>query len=389
MALTDFQRVTDESLRRLDDIFELAEEFKTLAVNKADELISLVETHLNELAGADFNVADPDVPTLLLAEYDVDTEIIEPDYDTLTPDDPLLVDVHTVSQFSFTDTAYTAQIKTEMKAKFVSVLGDNPIVPVDIWDDIFERAAGKLSDRQVADEWAAQNQAGGFGWELPSEVLLAGLNTVQDKFSGEVIALVVEQAIAEAKERHADIWKAMETGAGWESIWIGDHHKKQDRALEAAKEAVQQAIAINDQIIRSNDSLLRYYGMKWEMPLKAIEAATARFLAKIQYEKMDIESESVRLDFYKAQATFMVETYKANSGLLLEEEKGRVGLIVDRANLGKIIVDAVQAIGNMLAGMTQAALAASDTSVGTASQFGYSEQNNTTRDYNYDCEGNC
>ncbi len=356
---SDFQTVTAESLQRIDDIFTIALDFKTKALTDIDTLVVAAQAHIALLDGETF---DPTISGSLDLAYATPTEATEPDYSTEGPNDPSLEALSGVAPFSYTDSTYVALIKTEMQAKLVSVLSDNLIVPTAIWDAIYERARGKLSAQQVTDEWNASDLDAARGWSQPSEGGNADLDRIQDQVSQQTIALIVEQAIAEAKERHDDLWKAMQNGTQFEGMWIGEQHQRQLRLLDAAKAAVSQNVAINAQLIQHNDLLIRQYAIKWDSQMKHVAAATARYSARVQARLGSVQSESARLGYQKTMI---------DQGIKIEE--GVTNLAIKRTELAQVLVESLTQVANLMAAMAQGALSASDVSVGTGTGYSYSE----------------
>jgi len=354
--LEDFDQVTQESLTRIDDIFSLATAFKDRALSDMDAMITAATAHITLLDSETFA---PDYTGLDLT-YTAPTEPSKEDYSSLIPADPTFSNLKTLDDFSFTNSAYTGLIKTEMQSNFVNVLGGELIIPIAVKNDIYQRALEKIQAKQADHEWAAQNHGASLGWELPSESTLAGLEQAQEESLQAIITLVVEESIAEFKERHDDVWKAMEQGTPFESAWMSDHHRGEDRELEAAKQAILVAINANDNLIRSNDLLLRQWALKWEGPLKAIQVATERYSAEVRWGGIEVSSEEARRG-YEA-----LELQKE-----LEEEKGEIALAIKKAELAEILVQSLTQVANLMAAMSQGALAASDVSVGTKTSYGY------------------
>jgi len=362
MALIDdFNQTQDKSMQRIDDIFDLAREFRDRALSDIDTLVAAATAHISLLDGEAFA---PSYDGLDLS-YDKYSAPEEPDYSDLAPTDPEFDTPKTLDDLSHVDTPYTGLIKNEMQANFINVLGGSLIVPTVVWEDVFQRALEKVMTLKAAQEWEAQNMGASLGWELPAESTLAGLEQAQEQGLQAAIALIVEKAIAEAKERHADVWHAMEKGTPFEGMWMGDHHKAEDRKLEAAKQHILLAIAANDQMLRSDDIKLRQWAMKWETPLKAIAAGTDRLNARARVSALAIESETARRGY---------EALKLDKGL--KEEAGKTDLAVQKAELAKVLVDSLTQIANLMAAMAQGALAASDVSVGTSASYGYSYSDN-------------
>ena len=354
--LEDFDQVTADSLQRIDDIFQLATDFKDTALTNMDTLIAAATAHIALLDAETFS---PDYTDLDLA-YNSPTDVTEPDYSGEIPADPTFENLKTIDDFSFAGGSYSGLIKTEMQTKFTDVFGGTLIVPAAIWTEIYERALERITAQQESNEWAAYDRTAALH-DLPTESTLAALESVQEQTNADTVALIVEQAIAEAKERHADVWKAMEQGTPFETAWMSDHHREQDRELEAAKQVVLTAVQANESLIRSNDLLLRQWGMKWEAPLRAISAATERYGVRLRRMGVDIDSENSRRGY---------EALRVQKGL--DDERGATDLAVRKAQLAEILVNSLTTVSNLMAAMAQGALAASDVSVGTGSSYDYS-----------------
>ena len=355
---TDFQLVTAESLQRIDEIFTLANTFKTDTLTRMDTMITQATTLVDTLSTVAYS---PTFDTHNLT-YSSPSSASAPDYSGTGPAAPTLDSLNAHPTFSYTDGGYTDLLKTEIDTALSNVFGGTTIVPTAIWDAIYTRAKGKLTLAQTGRDWEASNFGANLGWSYPSQVTNARLDRSQEQTDRETIALVVEQAIQEARERHTDYWNAVQQGVAFENIWIQEYQQREGRALEAAVQAVTQANAINQLIIASNDLDLREYGIKWETPLKYIAEETKRFAVLVQEASQDIDSERTRLGYEQA---------KLDKGFRTED--GDTNFEVQRAQLGEVLTNALSQVANFMAAMAQGALAASDVSVGTGTSYGYDE----------------
>ena len=355
---SDFQTVTAESLQRIDDIFVIAQNFQTEALTRMDTMITQATAQAAALNAVTYS---PSFDTHNLT-YSGPGAVSAPDYSAEGPSAPTLDSLNANPTFSYTDGGYTDLLKTEIDTALSNVFGGTTIVPTAIWDAIYLRAKGKLTLAQTGRDWEASNFGANLGWVYPSQTTNARLDASQEQTDRETIALVVEQAIQEARERHTDYWQAVKDGTQFENVWIQEYQQRENRALQAAVQAVTQANAINQLIIASNDQILREYGIKWDNALKHIEASTRRFAVLVQEAGQDIDSERARLGYEQA---------KLDKGFKTED--GDTQLEISRAELGNILVQSLTQTANLMAAMAQGALAASDVSVGTGTSYTYGE----------------
>jgi len=372
---SDFQQVTADSLQRIDDIFTIATDFKTLALAKVDALNTTANAHIALLDSETFE------PTFDILSYSglnltyagAPSDVSLPDLSNTDQSDITLADQRDLDDFSFSNSPYAGLVKNETQSKLISVLGGTIIIPEAVKDAIFQRSLAKLAAAQARREWDASNFGAAKRWQLPSVATLARLDRAEEETDRQQIELTVTETINEWSERHKDTWNAIQQGIPFEQAWMSDHHQAEDRELRAAEATVRNAIAINTQLIQHDDLRLRQYGIKWERTLQRIGEETRRYQALISEEQLGIQSEQARLGYETLNVRKVIDEYRAVGERGLSIEQGVTSLAINKAELAKVLVESLTQIANLMAAMTQGALAASDVSVGTGTNYSYAE----------------
>jgi hypothetical protein len=237
----------------------------------------------------DMTGAPGDGPGTSLTALPELTALSLPTFSTTVPE----IDVASLtSAYSYTEPTYTALVKSQTQAELTSVLGGSLIVPIAVWDALWDRAAADLAKVQVADTWAASNLAAGLSMSgMVSEALTSRLETAQQRTSDAAVKTKLEQSIQEATQRREDLWNAVTQAIAFEGLWLTHHEALAGRALAAAAKAHEALVAAtNVNILRFNALLER---VKIEIEADRLELEIA--LAPLQEIAAEIQLAALRV----------------------------------------------------------------------------------------------
>lgn len=369
MADTLPAQVTALALDRINDIAQLSVTLKDDALGMMESLKTQAEDLLTALDGVTF---EPDFAGID-ADYTAPTiPTDEPDAPADAPDMPTLSTLVDVGSFTYTDTPYTALVKTQIQSVLTAVLGGTGLLSDAVYDALWSRVEADLLRTQTAAEWDATDAGARLGWKLPTEATLTRLDAAADTASRASAKARLEQILAEATQRREDKKAAISDGTQFENVWIGEHNARQTRLLEAEMKRIEGSIAINNALIAQDDLALKAFGIQWAAILQRIQAVVELWKGRLAPVTAAIESERVRLGF---------ETLKQERAMGVETEDTKLE-VTRAATILPHMLGTLTSIAQMTAGLAQAALSASDVSVGTSAPWGYSE----THSY---CEKQC
>jgi len=362
MADPTFIGVTTQVQDRIDTIATLGESWVNTTLTQMEALATQADALLDILSNETY------VPTFdsLNLTYSGPTTPVEPTEPvTEAPTDPTLNTLESVTAFSWSETPYTELMKAKTKAALDAVFDGSLVISAAIWDAMWNRVATSLVEQQVGEEWAASNLGASLGWDLPSETTLARLDVAQDETSKRLSVQRLEKVIQEAVQRREDLWNSVTKGTTFEQIWQQHHSATENRALEGAIAVVQQAIAINTQLLAQDNVEIQLYLAKWEGLNKKYLTVAALYQARISAAGLTITSEEARRGF---------ESLKLDKGFKTED--GVTNLAIQTARLTvEQAIGVLSKLADLAAGMAQAALSASDVSLGTGTHYQYSEYN--------------
>lgn len=362
--MATFTDISDSALARVDDIAALADNWATQTLARMDTLADEADALLLSIEALTYvPVFDPSMD-LDYVEY---TAPVEQDLTSEAPTDPALNTLDTVTDFAYSETPYTELVKTQIQTAITNVLGGTVIVGTAIWDAIWDRVVDNFGQQQVGEEWQASDAGASKGWELPSETTLARLTKAEDETSKRTSAAALENAIQQAVQYREDQWNAVTNGTQFEKTHMDHHNNVWNRALDAAKATVSEAIRINEMLLKQDDLNVRVYLAKWDGIARRVGAESDKLRARTGVSQLEISSEQSRLGY---ERSYLEQGFKTKDG--------ETGLALDRARISvDNIIGTLGSLANIASGMTQAALTASDVNVGTSANI--SENHN----YNY------
>lgn len=354
--MATFADISDSALQRVDDIAVLADNWATQTLARMDVLADEADALLTSIEGLVYSpVFDPNLDL----DYVSYTPPEEPDLATEAPADPALNTLGSVADFAYSETPYTDLVKTQIQTAILNVLGGTVIVGSAIWDAIWDRVVDNFGQQQVGEEWQASDAGASKGWELPSETTLARLTKAEDETSKRTSAAALENAIQQAIQYREDSWNAVQNGTQFEKTHMDHHNNVWNRALEAAKATVDQAIRINELLLKQDDLNVRVYLAKWDGIARRVGAESDKLRARTGVSQLSISSEQARLGYENG---YLSKAFKT--------EDGETNLALDRAKISvDNIVGTLGSLANIASGMTQAALTASDVNVGTSADI--------------------
>lgn len=363
MALNEtyYQLISDEVLATHNELQADADTWGADTLVRMDALAAEASSQLSVLSGLSY------LPTFTDdLDYVAPASVSAPDYSALGPSMPTLVDLGTdaVTAFSYTDSAYTAQLKNLMKTKLnIAIAGEVPYLPDGVFDAMYDRMLADMQAQYVADQWAATERGAALGWVLASETTLAGQAVADDAYSKARSIARASEFVKEWTLKHDDMWKGMTEGAKFENMWISEHHQRQTRLLDAAKATVDEAIRINADIIARNQQDLAAYTAEWQGLAIRIKSEVDMFQALIQNVGASIDSEKARFAYEDKQVSKSISNEDGETNLRIEDAK----LAVENA-LGTL-----SKLAELSANISMALMSASDVGLSTGTNFGASE----------------
>lgn len=259
--------------------------------------------------------------------------------------------------FSFTDTSYTPDLKTEAETLIGNVIGGDSLIGQTAWDDIYTDAADDITVAFVAATLQAGNISGMLG-ELPGEslVLLAERAASDQRKALAKARLTV--ATEQAKAWREDAAKAIDAGRLHDQVYGAIHQQEKARALEAAKETA--------------DSSYKRYGAEWQALVQFQGATLARTQALAVPTQLSIDSEKARLGLEAQVLQLAIENAKLNQG------KGiaNANLHLEQLKYGATInADMLKSMASLSAHTMGAYLAAGSVHYSVSSSESYSNSN--------------
>jgi hypothetical protein len=354
-------QITDLAIAQIQEVFAIAEALKNDAVLRMDTLATSADTLLSAL---DDLVYDPTFDEGINLTFSPPTiDDTEPDFTGEEPTMPTLSTQGDLDPLDYTDAAYTPEVKTETKAVLTSTLGGTGLISDAAYQGMYDVVEDDLSREQVEAEREATDNGARRGWKLPSEASLARLNKVADITSRNLAKSRLDQVHTQATQRREDIRNAVVDANSFENMWIGEHNAHQQRLLEAATAVVTNGIAISNALIARDDLALKAFGVQWQGILTRTQAVSELWKARLAPAGLEIESERVR---------HLYETSRLDKGFRLED--GEVNVQIQRVSqLVPHVLGVLTNIAQMVAGLGQAALAASDVGLSTSAPWSYTE----------------
>jgi len=478
------QDITTTALQRVNDTYDIAVELKDDSLERMNALAAAAESHLNDLnalsyspnfgglstqytapaiVSAEPTITDmPDVPDLNAEESllgdgptaptlhaEGGSLFSEPSAPTLNAEatlaplsnKPIVPSLSTfagVSAFAYTNTAYSAQLKTAISGLLAATLGGTGLLTNDEYTAIWDRAEADLTRQQVAAEWEAADVGARLGWTLPSEATLVKLDMVDEQTVRGQAAARLSQSVTEATQRREDKKAAVVDGTQFENVWIDEHNKGESRKLEAATQLTTQALSINaglvaqdtlkmrafevvwagiktevDALLGQDDAKLKKFSTLWtgvQVKVAALMSQDAALLAKydsvwktikLQADVL-VAQDDIKLRLFgerwrgiQLRVQSISEMWKARmmpAAQAIASEQARQPFEALTLEKGIKVADGetdywvkreqvvlsqtlgvLTSIAQMISGLTQAALAASDIRVGTGADWNYGE----------------
>lgn len=350
--MATFAEISDTTLQQQTALFNIADGWANDTLGRMDALAAAAQTQITALNGVTYS-PEFDGVSLLYVEPD---EAVEPDYSASGPADPVIEVIDAISDFTFNNATYTAQLKATILGVLTNVMGGNVVVANAVWDALWDRVVSDNSRQQVAEEWDASNIGAMLGWTMPSEATASRLDKAQDRSSERISETRLEKAIQEAQQGREDYWNAVTRGNEFEQLWINEHNVNQSRILEAERSRVQSQAIIEELLIKVSDLNVRVYIAKWDGILKEVQAISDHLRARTGKYQAEVQSEQARQGF---------EALKVDKGLRTED--GELRLAIENARLSvENSLGALAKLAELAAAMAQAAYSASDVSLGTA-----------------------
>jgi hypothetical protein len=300
--------------------------------------------------------------------------------------------------FAYNEGSYTPKLDSELETRIKAVFRDGMGLPQSYFDTIWARASTDLQRQQNTQLRALRNGGASSWWGLPAEAVLATTKEVIDETTKAAQKARIESAVQQAVMMREDFWKAMDAGTKVEQMWISLHDSVANRALDAAKYAINAAVQeynllvsrINADlaIIQARTSL---HQTQLDVEVKKVGAALDIMRMRIEEDKNTIARSQGQWQIYKTQTEAEVGVFaekvklwtaKSNNYAQIEQlVQGSYDVAAKRVStLIQNIAGMASAAGAVGTGMSAAASAANTT--GQLQLEGYKAQASTILDTN-------
>lgn len=262
-----------EVINQLDQLLSLAIDQKDEAITIIRQLETDTSNKIANLSGIDYDLDTRNIPLNFTAPS---VNTTEPDYSALGPTAPAIPD-------------------------------SGPLLDSTTIDDIWERAATRLTRVSTKEERDASYMASSMGLGLPSSTLLKRLDAAQQETNNRTSEVALEQAIQEDT--------------------LGREDTKALLALQ-----VQQ------------------YSAAWSGIQTYLDAESKRFSARIDNLRANIAEESERRGWSELQTRIAIEEADKNTAYALQKAK----------EINDTMITTQQAVAQQMIGLTQSMFAASN-----------------------------
>lgn len=241
----------------------------------------------------------PDAP-----DIDIDAIVfnsVRPTFTAIAPD---------ADDFAYVDAPYEELMITQIKARIEDMLDGNTGLPAAVENAIWERAAEREDAQALRAEQEVYTDMGRRGFGLPNGVLNALLNGVQQKNQDQRATLSREVMIQIHKEKLEMLKFGVAQGIALEDLWVRLFTTIQDRKLQAARFAIDIAIAVFNARVAQFQAEGEMYKIDAEIYKTRIEAELAKlqvYAEQIKAQALigDINEQDIKIYTARLQAVDM------------------------------------------------------------------------------------
>jgi len=191
--------------------------------------------------------------------------------------------------FAYTDPGYTPLLLTDIKPVIESMLGGTSGLPLfvenAIWAREMDREDGdqQRTEQEARDDWAMRGQT------LPGGVLDSKLMQVRQASQTKRVSLGRDVMINIHKVLIDQLNTAVTNGIQLENIWVNIYNAQQERQLQAARMAIDIAIAVYNAKVAKYRADADVFGIFAQVYKDQIEAE----LAKVQVYSEEIKAQAL------------------------------------------------------------------------------------------------
>lgn len=262
--------------------------------------VTVTLTDLEALAPTLDPLETPDAPTGIgILEFAaLPTLGTLPTIDTVVP----VVDVAVLeAAFEYDEPVYTPELKSDLKAELLRVLGGDLGIPQAYWDALWAKSAGDLARQQVGRLRNARNRGAASYWALPGEAVLSASRLIQDEGARSLQINRLQQAVTQATMAREDFWAAVEKGITFEAQWIGMFETMAARSLAAAEQLVNVKIQVHNANVNRFNLLLEQSKTEVEIDRIEIDAVLRVFEGQLKGAEVDIQQQKARIEKYQTE----------------------------------------------------------------------------------------
>lgn len=193
------------------------------------------------------------------------------------------------ADFAYVDPGYTPLLITDIKPVLESMLGGTSGLPAFVENAIWAREADRedgesmRAEQEVREDWAMRGQT------LPGGVIDSKLMQVRQNSQNKRVSLGRDVMINIHKVLIDQLNQAIVQGIALENVWVNIYNAQQERQLQAARMAIDIAIAVYNAKVAKYRADADVFGIFAQVYKDQIEAE----LAKVQVYSEEIKAQAL------------------------------------------------------------------------------------------------
>lgn len=212
------------------------------------------------------------------------------------------VDVSLLDEtFSFSETAYSAEITPTIKTELLAVLGGDLGLPATYWTSLLAQSSAAAGRERVAQQRRARNFGAAGYWDMPSITVAEASKRVEDQYLEAVNMSRLQQEQQQAIMAREDFWAAVEQGLKYEDMFYTGHQKAMDRALAAAQAAVNLKIAQHNANVTRLNALIEVAKIDVTIDQAQVDRVLRKHATELQANAVEIEQDKQKVSRFSAE----------------------------------------------------------------------------------------